>query len=186
MKSAWDALFHKSGNRGFERTRAILLELLSKSESFTDAFLLQIIGDFTSACERECLYPWRYYYVKYPSFRPGKYGKYSNSDVASQPYLFSVMQTKLYWSSNTYLPYLKEADDAHLSRESCGQRLVFQDRHIVCRNDAFDLRENKTEEVIKTIPIPQNADGIDTADRILLLKQFLIQIGFGQPAPQPI
>ena len=90
--------------------------------------------------------------------------------------MFSVMQTKSQWSSNTYMPYLKEADEQHLSRDSMGQRLEYGDRHIICQNSSYLLRDNETEKVIETFPIPQNEDGIDTKDRILLLKQIIIDL----------
>ena len=76
--------------------------------------------------------PHAYYYVKYPVFRPGSFGKYSNSKADESPYTFSVLQTKSQWSMNTYMPFLKEADPDHLSRDSMGQRLVYGDEHIVC------------------------------------------------------
>lgn len=170
MQIAWDELFHRSANFGFENTSTILVELLSKTESFTDAFLGQLVVEFISSCEESCLYPWRYYYIKYGCFRPGSYGKYSNNNVVEKPYMFSVMQTKSQWSSNTYMPYLKEADEPHLSRDSMGQRLEYGDRHIICQNSEYLLRDNENENVIKTFPIPQNEEGIDTKDRILLLK----------------
>lgn len=173
MQIAWDELFHKSGNSGFEKTREILIQLLSKAESFSNESLLGVRNEFISSCESSGIYPWRYYYVKYDAFRPGSYGKYSNSNVSEKPYLFSVMQTKSQWSSNTYMPYLKEADDAHLSRDSFGQRLVYGDRHIICDNAAYLLRDNATETVIRTYPIPQNEDGMDTENRILLLKKLI-------------
>ena len=94
MQIAWDELFHKSANIGFENTSAILIELVSKAESFTNEFLAQIVADFISSCEEANKYPWCYYYVKYPSFRPGSYGKYINNNVVEKPYMFSVMQTK--------------------------------------------------------------------------------------------
>ena len=173
MQLAWDELFHKSGKIGFEKTKNVLVQLLSKADTFTDESLMAIRDDFISVCETAEVYPWRYYYVKYDVFRPGSYGKYSNNDVAKKPYLFSVMQTKSQWSSNTYMPYLKEADDAHLSRDSLGQRLVYGDRHVICRNDAYLLRDNKTEEVIKSFPIKQNEEGMDIEDRIVILKQLI-------------
>ena len=173
MQIAWDELFHKSANLGFENTSAILVELLSKAEFFTNEFLTQIVADFITSCEEANTYPWRYYYVKYRSFRPGSYGKYSNNNVAEKPYMFSVMQTKSQWSSNTYMPYLKEADEPHLSRDSMGQRLVYGDRHVICQNSEYLLRENTTEEVIKAFPIPQNDSGVDVEDRILLLKRII-------------
>ena len=184
MQIAWDELFHKSANIGFENTSAILVELLSKAESFTDEFLAKIVADFISSCEESNQYPWRYYYVKYRSFRPGSYGKYSNNNVAEKPYMFSVMQTKSQWSSNTYMPYLKEADEQHLSRDSMGQRLVYGDRHIICQNSAFALRDNETEEILETIPIQQNEDGIDVENRIEVLKRFIVKVTTEQPEAQ--
>lgn len=180
MQIAWDELFHKSSNLGFDNTSAILVELLSKAESFTDEFLAQIIMQFISSCEEIGIYPWRYYYIKYGSFRPGSYGKFSNKDATENPYMFSVMQTKSQWSSNTYMPYLKEADEAHLSRDYMGQRLVYGDRHIICQNNGYLLRDNETEEVIETLLIPQNNEGIDTEDRILLLKQYISKLSAKQ------
>lgn len=173
MQLAWDELFHKSSNSGFEKTSEILIKLLSRTESFTNESLLEIRDAFISSCESLEIYPWRYYYVKYDTFRPGSYGKYSNDNVSAKPYLFSVMQTKSQWSTNTYMPFLKEADDAHLSRDSLGQRLVYGDRHVVCSNAAYLLRDNATETVIRTFPVPQNEDSIDTEDRVLLLKKLI-------------
>ena len=71
------------------------------------------------------------------------------------------------------MPYLKEADVAHLSKDSCGQRLVYGDVHIICANDAYLLRDNKTEEVLETLPIRQNEEGLDIEDRIELLKEYI-------------
>ena len=173
MQIAWDELFHRSAKTGFEKTKGVLIDLLSRAETFTDESLTAIRDEFISSCENTGLYPWRYYYVKYDSFRPGSYGKYSNSDVTAKPYMFSVMQTKSQWSSNTYMPFLKEADDAHLSKDSLGQRLVYGDIHIVCSNAAYLVRDNATENVIKSFTIPQNEEGIDTEDRILLLKRLI-------------
>lgn len=173
MQMAWDELFHRSANAGFERTSQILIELLSGNEAFTNAVLEQIRQSFISECEKANHYPWRYYYVKYDTFRPGSYGKYSNNDAEHKPYLFSVMQTRSQWSSNTYMPYLKEADDAHLSKDSLGQRLVYDDRHIICKNDAFVLRYNAGEEIIETVPVKQDENGTDQEDRIVLLKRFI-------------
>ena len=119
--------------------------------------------------------------MKYKSFRPGSFGKYSNIDVLNKPYLFSVMQTKSQWSSNTYMPYLKEADEQHLSRDSMGQRLVYGDRHIICQNSAFELRDNETEEILETMPIHQNEDGIDVENRIEVLKRFIDKVSTEQP-----
>ena len=141
MQIAWEELFHRSANSGFENTSKILVELLGKAEDFSDDLLQELVDNFTASCEEESVFSWRYYYVKYTVFRPGSFGKYSNSKADESPYTFSVLQTKSQWSMNTYMPFLKEADPDHLSRDSMGQRLVYGDEHIVCVNGGYELRE---------------------------------------------
>lgn len=149
---------------------AIAKEKLERTEFDT----LQTLTDkYITACEAAGLYPWRYYYVKYPVFRPGVYGKLSNSHADEKPYLFSVMQTKTQWSSNTYMPYLKAADGAHLSKDFMGQRLIYGDRHIICANNAYLLRNNDDESVIDIVRISQSEVGIDLEDRIKKLKAYI-------------
>lgn len=150
--------------------------LLSKNQTFTDDILQKIADDFIAECEEKQLFPWRYYYIKYPVFRPGSYGKLSNRNAAEQPYMFAVMQTRSMWSQNTYMPYLKEADEAHLSRDDMGMRLIYGDQHIVCRNDSYLLRNNDNEdEPVETLTIRQNEEGIDTEDRVIRLKEYLAE-----------
>lgn len=173
LQYAWDELFHKSANAGFENTHTILVELLKSKESFDDGILDGIISVFLAQCEKDNLYPWNYYYVKYPVFRPGSYGKMSNDDVENKPYMFSVMQTKTQWSQNTYMPYLKEADDAHLSRDEMGQYLVYDDVYIVCENNSYGVYRNDDDSLTDTVTISQNEAGIDTEDRIIKLKKYI-------------
>lgn len=109
----------------------------------------------------------------YPVFRPGCYGKLSTGHPKTMPYMYYVMQTRTQWSSNTYMPFLKEANSSHLSREMNGQRLVYAGVYIVCENDAYIVRDNNTEEVLERIPILQNEEGIDIEDRIIKLKQYI-------------
>lgn len=173
LQLAWDELFHKSANAGFENTKEILAKLLATNQSFNDSKLDAIISAFTAQCENDSVYPWTYYYVKYPVFRPGSYGKMSNDDVANKPYMYSVMQTKTQWSQNTYMPYLKEADDAHLSRDEFGQYLVYKYVYIACENDSYGVYKIEDDSLIDTIFISQNKQGIDTEDRIIILKKYI-------------
>ena len=177
MQTAWTELFHKSASHGFGKTSAVLVELLSKAESFTNELLRQISEEFIASCEEEERFPWRYYYVKYRAFRPGSFGKYSNRDAKGQPYLFAVMQTKSHWSPNTYMPFLKEADEEHLSRDDMGQRLIYGDKHVICLNDGFQIRDNESEEVVDTVHVRQDEDGIDVEDRVLVLRGYLEEAG---------
>ncbi len=173
MQIAWDELFHKNANSGFNNTKAILVKLLLEHNYFSNNILDEIVNKFISDCEITSTYPWRYYYVKYTDFRPGKYGKLSNTAPIKNPYLFSIMQTKSQWSQNTYMPYLKIADNQHLSRDDMGQRLLYTDRYIICTNNAFLVKSNTNNSIMETLRIEQNEDGIDTENRVQVLKQYL-------------
>lgn len=91
--------------------------------------------------------------------------------------MFSVLQTRSAWSQNTYMPYLKAVDDAHLSKDSMGQRIEYSDVHVTCENDAYVFTHIGEEPIIEKIGIRQNADGIDTEDRIIVLKNALVAKG---------
>ena len=177
MQLAWDELFHMSANKGFDNTKAILIALLSSNISFDDSILDSIIANYTDECENNSVYPWTYYYVKYSVFRPGSYGKLSNSAISEKPYLFSVLQTKSAWSQNTYMPYLKAVDDANLSKDSMGQRLEYADIHVTCENAAYVFSNINDESLTERIEIQQNEEGLDTEDRIVLLKNTLVSKG---------
>lgn len=170
---AWNALFHKSANSGFDNTKRVLISLLEKSDNFSNEILNTIAENFLLECETNHLYPFRYYYIKYSEYRPGSYGKMHNNAAADNPYLFLVMQTRTQLSQNSYYPYLKVASESHLSKDDMGQRLVFGDEHIICTNNSYLRRKNDDKSVIDVISIPHNSDGVDTEDRILLLKNYI-------------
>ena len=68
------------------------------------------------------------------------------------------------------MPFLRAADEAHLDRDAMGQRLIYGDKRVVCENSAFVIRTNDSDEVIETIQIAQDENGVDTEDRVLKLK----------------
>ncbi len=175
--TAWRSLFHMSRNAGFEETRRILVELLSKCVEFTDNELERIADEYVVQCETDRLFTLRYYYIKYKTFRPGSYGKYSNDKYPQEQYVFSVMQTQSHWSENTYVPYLKEVDPLHLSRDHMGQRLTFTDSYLICENAAFVVRASEGDTEIERVTIAQNDDGIDIVDRVTVLRQYLQALG---------
>lgn len=168
----WKDLFHKSTYAGFEKTRSVLIELLSKSYLFTNEILQTIIDEFIAKCENDNQFPWEYYYIKYDSFRPYKFGKYSIDNNNQGPYVYYVMQTKSRWSNNTYDPFLKAADAAHIWSEPHGLELHYKEAVVSCRNDGFVINWNDKEQ--EMISVPQQ-DGIDTENRILLLQRKLLQ-----------
>ncbi|NLB61617.1 MAG: DUF262 domain-containing protein, partial [Clostridiales bacterium] len=134
---AWRNLFHKSSNEGFERTKEILVELLSRADSFTDELLIGIIDTYINDCETNNNYDWRYYYIKYELFRPGSFGKYYWDDFDKRPYEFSVMSTESKISENTYQPFLMAIYKMKLSKDHYGQRANDGDNYINCENSAY-------------------------------------------------
>lgn len=174
--SAWDELFHRSKNSGFENTGEILVNLLQTQEVFSDEKLDEIANDFIAKCEDDNLYPWRYYYIKYPEFRPGSYGKLANYGAEGDTYLFAVMRTKSNVSESTYMPYLMAADPEYVDPDEKGLVLQYDEQYILCNNDAFIVRGNGYEDGdddIARIEIKQNEEGIDTEDRIIKLKEYI-------------
>ena len=171
--TSWRSLFHRSGNSGFNKTHDILVDLLSHSADISNDSLNAIAASYIAHCEEACEFSWRYYYIKYPIFRPKSYGKYYNSSADTTPYLFSVMMTEQKVSENAYMPFLKEADNVHLSRDHLGQRLVYGDFYIECKNASYVVKETDSEKEIERIRISQNENGIDTEDRIIKLKEYI-------------
>ena len=172
---AWRNLFHKSGNDGFERTKAVLVDLLSRTDSFTDEFLSDIISNYIDDCEINNTFDWRYYYLKYGIFRPGSFGKYYWRDFEKKPYEFSVMQTEAMISSNTFQPFLKAVYNNKLSKDDYGQSAIDGETFIVCENAAYVVKSISTKAEVERIAIAQNENGIDAEDRIKKLQLALGQ-----------
>lgn len=177
-QAAWRDLFHKSSNAGFDETSSILSSLLLRCTSFTDNELSQIADQYIQECESVGQYPFAYYYIKYPSFRPASYGKYCN--VTGAQYTFCTMQTRSYLSTSSYIPWLKEADAAHLSTDDLGRRLEFGNTYLVCENDGYVLRKAGDDTELERITILQDGCGVDREDRIIKLKKYLTA-SFTQP-----
>ncbi|MCR5702461.1 MAG: DUF262 domain-containing protein [Lachnospiraceae bacterium] len=170
---AWNELFHKSANSGFENTKNILVSLLATNEEFSDEILKNIVDNYIQECENNSLYPFRYYYIKYREYRPGAYGKMHNNSAVENPYMFLVMQTKSQLSQSSYYPYLKVVSDTHLSKDDMGRRLVFGGEHIICTNNSYLRRKNESNELVEKISIAQNDEGVDIEDRIDVLKNYI-------------
>lgn len=169
---AWRTLFHKSANSGFEETKRILATLLSRKETFDDDFLKEIVNEFIKRSEAESMFDIRYYYIKYPHFRPGSYGKYTWNNYTSKPYELAVMLTETKWSENTYQPFLKLIDDDYLPRDYYGQYIILKNVYIECSNDAYLVKDNDSEDEVDRIHIEQNKNGIDVENRIEKLKKY--------------
>lgn len=170
LPSAWKKLFHKSSDAAqFEKTSNVLKKLLTQMSDFSDDYLTNLANDFVKNREQEKKYDWRYYYIKYKEFRPGKYGTYRWGE---SQYDVSVLWAEKQLSENAYQPFLKEASPANISRDSLGQRLLLSDCTISCAHDSYHVHSLDDDTVIESIPVAQE-DGIDCEDRIVLLQDYL-------------
>lgn len=164
---AWRSLFHRSASDGFERTKECLRRLLSMTETFTEEYLQTIKEDYLASCEEASAYDWRYYYMKYDEFRPGRYGKYWWDDLEQRPYEFAVLWTERQMSENAYQPFLKAVDTGdNISRDEYVMYLVFDNDYLECENGAWVFRDNETDDEVHRIPVAQTEEGMDTEDRI--------------------
>ncbi len=154
-----------------------MIKLVTSLEKIDEEGLDKIIADYISCCEERSIFPWNYYYLKYPVFHPGSYGKYYNEDAVENPYLFVVMQTQTRVSGSSYTPFLKEVGSDNLSKDAWGMRLVYQDRYIYSLNDSFVVKSNEDDTEITRIVIEQNENQIDLENRIFKLQEYLNLFG---------
>lgn len=166
IDAAWKNLFHNSANSGYQNTKETLLSLLNDLPEVNNRYLKKIAEDYIADCERRMEYDWRYYYIKYPSFRPGRYGKYSWLDYSNRPYEFLTMWTEFSWSSNARQPFLYEIDPQRINRDDSGQTLSYGEKYVKCLNSAFVVCDSATKTELARLDIPQNEAQIDIEDRI--------------------
>ena len=173
-KEAWKNLFHRSAAENFETTKQILNTLLSECENFTDEYLLQKKCTYLTDCESAGTYDWRYYYIKYDVFRPKRYGKYLWWDFENKPYEMSALWTSSKESSNAYQPFLRVLGE--VDRDDLGRRILLRDGYVRVRNDRYVMYDMETSAEKGELMIPQNADGIDSEDRIKLASGWLAKM----------
>ena len=119
-------------------------------------------------------YDFRYYYVKYESFRPKDSGKYDiNGD---SDYEIMVQPTSDRLSISSYQPFLKECENEKNKRKPEKWGLVAlnldEDKIIKCVQSGFEIEDIKTKEK-RFIDINQDENNTDTEDRIEKLKNIL-------------
>ncbi|MCR4587520.1 MAG: DUF262 domain-containing protein [Lachnospiraceae bacterium] len=169
---SWRNLFHKSNNENSDATRSVLIKLLEAHDEFTDEILQNDIDQFLKEQESKSLFDWRYYYIKYPVFRPDRYGKYWWRNAEEDPYDIMVMTTPLAVSEYTYQPFLKAIKDA-IDKEDRDRCLDLGDRHIRVAKAAYVVYDAATETEIDRVVIAHNDQGIDTENRIEKMKTYL-------------
>ena len=182
---AWQKLFHrtKSNEKSFERTGEVLRTLLSHAESLTDDALREVADDYLNDCETKKRYDWRYYYIKYPSFRRGRYGTYEWADVGKTYECFAFW-SESYPSSLMCQPFLFAMDAKNEEAKDEYNRVLRYGKYAVaCENDGFSIYacenikdvQEKNLAPVERLRIPQE-QGIDTVDRIEQGKAWLLEM----------
>ena len=174
-ESSWEFLFHMGAAKNFESTKSVLLQLLNKVDTFNDDYLRSIKEEYIAKCEIDSLYDWRYYWLKYDSFRDTKYGKYCfESSSIEEPYRTVLMKTRSYISESSLVPYLFEIDPEHTSSNDYGRSLVYETFYVKNLNDSLVFYSTVDNTLLKKAQIPQE-DNIDTVNRIEYGKKVIAE-----------
>ena len=175
---AWRNLFHRSASSRYEITKDCLKRLLSKAKEFSIELLTEIIDEYLKKCKEESAYDWRYYYMKYDVFRPGRYGRYWWNNYEDSPYCLVALWSKTQASTNAYQPFLKEVEENdNIDRDNLGQYLIYDDYYVACENSAYVFYEYDTDNEVYRLQIPQNDKGVDTVDRIKKYRAYIKRKG---------
>lgn len=116
----------------------------------------------------------RYYYVKYESFRPKDSGKYKYTN----DYEVFVQPTSDRLSTSSYQPFLKECASnypkGNCKIEKWGLYALYlnEDKIIKCIQSGFEIENLKTKEK-RFIDIAQDENNTDKEDRIEILNSIL-------------
>ena len=118
------------------------------------------------------VYDWRYYYVKYDEFRPGRYGKYYWNEFEAEPYNLIVLWTKTQVSERAFNPFLSaiDPDDSHCVFDGTSRYVDRGATRIKSRNAGYYVVDSGTDEILEEYNIDQTADGVDTEDRVAKIR----------------
>lgn len=174
LGSAWRELFHRSANKGFENTSKILQSLLNTDKAINDVYLVDVIDEFLKQSESKNVYEWRYYYVKYPDFRPGSYGKFFAVDYKGEGYVFLAMTTAKRPAANTtYQPFMRVINESSVENGNYRQYLKQGNIRAFMNDDSFVIYDVATEKQLGVIKIAKYTDGVDSENRILKFKEMI-------------
>lgn len=163
-KGAWENLFHRGERtQDFAKVSRAMSNLLNTPGRIDEPFLYEIINGYLGRCRNEKRFDWRYYYIKYPSFRRGRYGKYTMA--AEKPYELVSLYTGKKESNNSRQCFLWETGAYDTDEYIRSKR--YDGAWLKCLNDAFVLVDDNNN-ILRRLPVPQSPDGIDTEDRIML------------------
>lgn len=180
--SSWHDLFHPSEKRqGFEKTKQILNSLLEKNLLTDDS-----LNDFADSYIKNpsVQKDWRYYLIKYDSMRSGRFGMYywKSKNNKKNPYEIIMMNTEksmngYNWEIFSYCLQKKFPEDLSLGNYATyGDKLLLKGKETTIDVSNAEIIFRNGEDIVETIPISQNEDGIDTVDRVEILEEKLKNI----------
>ena len=161
--SSWIFLFHKSSATNSEETKRAIITLLRQVDDISEDALNTLCNEFLSRCEADSSYPWRYYFIKYPQFRPDSYGKYSFEP--NEQYTMLALTTKQNISEYSFQPFLKIIDKDNLDTSAYGRRIKANGNYLYCKEDRYELCDAEGNVLGNPLIIAQN-DGVDTENRV--------------------
>lgn len=180
LGSAWRGLFHGDPESGdFQKIKRFVRDLLCCNDGvLNNDFLDEIADSFILSREKNALFDFSYYYVKYDVFRPGSYGKMCRTGESQYDY-YVMMTPKNFVQKSAYCPYLMAADRAHYCPSGS---LVYEEAgiQIWCHGAGYVVEvENEKGEWSESpdlhIHLDQSSDGIDLQDRIVVLEEWLAE-----------
>lgn len=188
-ETSWKSIF-RTKKDDIKETKRILIELLSKSDGFTDDVLNSIIDEYLGSTSE---YDWRHYIIKYASMRPERYGMYFWNDYKKRQkasYTILMMWTEKSIGGRNHNIFLKALYDriksAHpdaslylgeyaysndgsvLELTFAEKYLYFTDNRLFVCHSVVEGQGEKREVADIVREIPQNENGIDSEDRVEL------------------
>lgn len=178
MHRIWREMFGPTHDRS--KTKSVLVELLTNNDKFDDDSLKEISERYLKS---ETIYTWRYYIVKYNSMRKVcRYGKYSWRN--DNQYSVIMMTTEISTSGHNYDVFLKTLYDLggqtaagleldsysyyHYNNEGADKLYIpAKELYLTVESSSFKIF-NYQKELVEELLIPQDEQGNDIKDRIVL------------------
>lgn len=180
-KSTWTSLLHKSTARdGFDKTMAVLLELLQKIKNGMS--LQDIIDEYINECEQLKKYSWRYYFAKYKDMLRGGEGELEWWNQHTIVVLNKRQFNGKHWISYLNVVYQevkKKYNKEVVKLGDYGDNLsvLYPSSSLGLSSNGFNYYHEMAQD---EWTVEQNKEGVDLEDRIQMAVNRLCE-KIGQP-----
>lgn len=181
--SCWSDLFAPTHENERQRTQGVLVELLKKTDNFSNDSLDAIANEMVSKATK---FDWRYYFVKYDAIRiKSKYGRFYWRNKSSYSAILMTTQRSLngynydaflyaiYHLAGEEVAGLQLGNYAYSEyRDNGGAKLFIPSKnlYLTMQEQSYKVyasTDTDTPKLIEELLIPQE-ENIDTVDRIAL------------------